>query len=178
MRRRTGRGRALWLCGLLAACAHTTPAAQAPRRASVDPGAAEDAALEAVRTIHGGAGPWAVAGYRMGRYALEQLRLPRASRDLEIAHYSPLEVQYTCTADGAAAATGASLGRLNLSLHEAPLADLRTLYRNRKTGETIALRVTPGFVARFRDVPRERLGDAGREVLRLPDDQIFERFTP
>ena len=110
----------------------------------------------------------------MGRYALRQLRLPRASHDLEVAHYAPLQVQYTCTADGAAAATGASLGRMNLSLHEAPASDLRTVYRNRETGETLALRVTRGFIDRYRDLPRERLGEAGREVLHLPESEVFE----
>ncbi len=49
-------------------------------------------ALAAVRSIHRGAGPRAVAGYRMGRYALGQLGLREGSRDLEVTHFSPSEV--------------------------------------------------------------------------------------
>jgi hypothetical protein len=29
-------------------------------------------------------------------------------------------------------------------------------------------------VARYKDVPREKLADAGREVMDLPEDQVFE----
>ncbi|HMB02756.1 MAG TPA: hypothetical protein VKP69_03330, partial [Isosphaeraceae bacterium] len=35
--------------------------------------------LTRVREIHGAAGPWAVAGYRIGERALEELKLPRHS---------------------------------------------------------------------------------------------------
>lgn len=83
---------------LLASCA-SLPASPTP----------EEAALARVASIHGGHGPWAVAGYRMGQYALQRLGLRPGSFDLEVVHHSPAQVQYTCVADGAAAATGASL---------------------------------------------------------------------
>ena len=124
--------------------------------------------------MHGGAGPWAVAGYRMGRHALQRLGLERGSFDLEVIHHTPREVQYSCIADGAAAGTGASLGKLNLSLVDAPGPETRTVYRRRSTGQSITLRVTAAFSARFHDVPRERLPGAGREVLELRDAEIFE----
>jgi len=110
----------------------------------------------------------------MGQFALKQLGLERGSFDLEIVHYTPREVQYSCVADGAAAATGASLGKLNLSLAEAPPADLHTVYRNRATHQVVTLRLTDAFRSRFLDVPRERLGDAGRQVMTLRDEEIFE----
>jgi hypothetical protein len=40
-------------------------------------------ALAAVAFVHGGAGPWAVAGYRMGQAALARLGLSRQSFDLD-----------------------------------------------------------------------------------------------
>lgn len=131
-------------------------------------------ALEAVRRAHGGAGPWAVAGYRMGAHALTKLGLPRGSFDLEVHHESPNSVQFSCIADGAAASTGASLGKLNLtfSVVERPL--LRTTYRKKSTGETLVLRPSASFVTRFENVPREKLGQAGREVLHLTDADVFE----
>ncbi|RKG96009.1 FmdE family protein [Corallococcus carmarthensis] len=151
-------------------CASTKPTATP----STEPGA-----LERVALVHGGAGPWAVAGYRMGDHALRQLGLPRGSFKLEVIHHSPAQVQYTCVADGAAAATGASLGKLNLSLVTAPAPeDTATTFRNRDTGQSLTLRPSASFVQRFRDVPREKLGEAGRVVLTLPDADVFEAVVP
>jgi formylmethanofuran dehydrogenase subunit E len=135
---------------------------------------AVSAKLEEVARIHGGAGPWAVAGYRMGESALRTLGVERGSFDLEVIHYTPHEVQYSCIADGAAAATGASLGKLNLSLADAPAPETHTVYRRKSTGSSVTLRVTRAFAARFADVPREKLRAAGREVLGLRDEDIFE----
>jgi formylmethanofuran dehydrogenase subunit E len=82
-------------------------------------------------------------------------------------------VQYSCIADGAAAATGASLGRLNLSLEPADAAQTRTTYRNKQTGASLTLQATEAFAQRYKDVPRPQLGAAGAEVLHLPDAEIF-----
>jgi formylmethanofuran dehydrogenase subunit E len=145
-----------------------TPPHEVARRDDVD------TQLALVAQIHGGAGPWAVAGYRMGEYALRTLALERGSFDLEVVHYTPHEVQYSCIADGAAAATGASLGKLNLTLADAPAPTTHTVYRRKSTGQSLTLRVTKAFGARFADVPRDRLADAGREVIRVRDEEIFE----
>jgi FmdE, Molybdenum formylmethanofuran dehydrogenase operon len=133
-----------------------------------------DEQLIEVERIHGGAGPWAVAGYRMGAYALAKLGVPRGSFDLEIFHKSPRQVQLSCIADGAAAATGASLGKLNLTLVDADEAHLLTTYRLKSTGASLSLRPSPAFVKRFRDLPREQLPTAGRIVISLPDAEVFE----
>lgn len=161
----------LLFAGCFASCKHSHESGHAHPGPA---GSGDDAKLEAVAAIHGGSGPWAVAGYRMGEAALKQLGLARGSFDLEVAHFAPREVQYSCIADGAAAATGASVGKLNLTLSEAAAKDLRTSYRKRSTGQVVVLKLTDGFKARFVDVPRERLGAAGREVLRLDDAEIFE----
>ncbi|WP_437686190.1 FmdE family protein [Sorangium sp. So ce176] len=154
-------------------------AGHAPEQAHGRPAAgAPDEELRAVAAIHGGAGPWAVAGYRMGRYALAKLGLPARSFDLEVIHHSPRNVQFSCIADGAAAATGASLGKLNLSLVEASEAAVETTYRRRSTGQTVTLRPSAAFRGRFRDVPRDGLEAAGREVLSLPDAEVFEEVPP
>jgi formylmethanofuran dehydrogenase subunit E len=157
---------------VLGACAGSAPAASAP--AAVAPAQAD--ALARVAAIHGGAGPWAVAGYRMGEYALTRLGLPRQSFDLEVTHHTPQEVQYSCIADGAAAATGASAGKLNLTLVDAPESAVSTTYRRKSTGQAITLRPTRAFADRFRDLPRERLAEAGRTVLALPDAEVFEEL--
>ena len=138
--------------------------------------ASGDDALERVTVIHGGAGPWVVAGYRMGAYALAKLGLERQSFDLEVVHRTPQEVQFSCIADGAAAATGASAGKLNLHLVDATEAGVATTYRRKSTGQAVTLRPSRAFVARFRDVPRDQLAAAGQAVLALPDSDVFEEL--
>ncbi len=160
----------------VAGCAAATPGA-AQGQVAISPApqmASADDALTRVASIHGGAGPWAVAGYRMGQYALVRLGLGRQSFDLDVTHRTPQAVQFSCIADGAAAATGASVGKLNLRVVEVTEANLATTYRRKSTGQTVTLRPTPAFAARFRDVPLEKLAEAGRTVLSLPEADVFE----
>jgi len=149
----------------------TLAACGAPHGASQTAG---DDGLARVAQIHGAAGPWAVAGYRMGRYALATLGLSAQSFDLEVIHHTPSMIQYSCIADGAAASTGASLGKLNLKLVDATEAEVMTTYVRKSTGQTLTLRPTAAFKARFVGLPRERLMDAGREVMSLSDADVFE----
>jgi formylmethanofuran dehydrogenase subunit E len=114
----------------------------------------------------------------MGRYALGKLGLPAQSFDLEVTHHTPEKVQYSCIADGAAAATGASPGKLNLKLVDATDAGVMTTYVKKSTGQAVTLRPTAAFATRFGDLPRERLADAGREVMALPDAEVFEEVKP
>ncbi|GAC1351307.1 MAG: hypothetical protein NVS3B20_08510 [Polyangiales bacterium] len=140
--------------------------------ASADDGI--DRELADVANIHGEAGPWAVAGYRMGKYALGRLGIPRQSFDLEVIHHSPRQVRYACIADGAAAATGASLGKLNLTLVETDAARLSTTYRRKSTGQSITLRPSPSFEKRFSSMERNELHGAGRVAMALGDEEVFE----
>jgi formylmethanofuran dehydrogenase subunit E len=146
----------------------TPPAAAS---AAVDP---LDSELDQVAAVHGAPGPWAVAGYRMGQYALSKLGLERGSFDLEVSHKSPRQVMFSCIADGAAAATGASAGKLNLTMQEGTVNELATTYRQKSTGRSITLRPTGAFRNRFADTPRERARELGRRVLTMPADQVFE----
>ena len=165
-------------CLLLVACASSAaPPPAVPAAAEGGPDSEQatphQAALSAMRGVHGGAGPWVVAGYRMGQFALGKLGLPRGSFDLDVVHHAPHDVQYSCIADGAAAATGASLGRLNLRLEPAEPQATRTTYKNRVTGASLTLQTTQAFAMRYMNVPRAQLSAAGEEVLRLPDTDIF-----
>jgi formylmethanofuran dehydrogenase subunit E len=135
-------------------------------------------ALARVAEVHGMAGPFAVAGYRMGARALSELGLQQGSFDLEVRHESPAEVQWSCIADGAQAATGASPGKLNLQLRPVAREAMRTVFRRKSTGKTLITRLKPAFVRRFLDLPREQLGAAGATVAALPDDDIFAIERP
>jgi hypothetical protein len=140
---------------------------------AVDP---TERALDEVAAIHGAPGPWAVAGYRMSEHALAKLGLPRGSFDLQVVHWTPKEVKYSCIADGAAAHSGASLGKLNLSLVDASADNVLTIYRDKKSGKSIALRPTAAFRDRYADTPRDKARILGREVLGLPAEQVFEEI--
>lgn len=175
---------------LLAACGASSPATKSvstepPAKRAVSSetavavegdGARRERALDEVAAIHGAPGPWAVSGYRMSEYALEKLGLPRGSFDLQVVHWTPREIRYSCIADGAAAHSGASLGKLNLSLVDTTPENVLTVYRNKKSGKSIALRPSASFRQRFADTPRERARELGREVLELPAELVFEEI--
>ncbi|MFO0661671.1 MAG: formylmethanofuran dehydrogenase subunit E family protein [Polyangiaceae bacterium] len=133
-----------------------------------------DLALHRVAAVHGDAGPWAVAGFRMGKYALAKLNLSAYSFDLDIVHQGPRLPQYACVADGASASTGASIGKVNLTLQEADEQHVQTTYKRKSTGATVTLKPSASFVAKYKDLPREKLREAGREVMTLPDSEVFE----
>jgi formylmethanofuran dehydrogenase subunit E len=129
--------------------------------------------LDRVAAIHGAAGVFAVAGYRMGERALHDLEAHRGSFALDVTHRTPLQVQYSCVADGWQAATGVSAGKLNLHIVEVPAKDTETLIRNRQTGKALVFRLRKEFLAKYLNAPQGRQKDAGRQVAGLPDDQIF-----
>jgi formylmethanofuran dehydrogenase subunit E len=135
------------------------------------------AALARVAEIHGAAGPFAVAGYRIGERAVRDLGSSRGSFDLEVVHETPAQVQWSCIADGLQAATGTSAGKLNLKVVEVSADVSRTVVRNRRTGKALRFTLTPGFLHRFLDLPREKGQHAGQEVLNLRDEDIFQ-VTP
>jgi len=145
--------------------------------AEASSGDPKEKALDQVAAIHGAAGPWAVAGYRMGDYALGKLGLARGSFDLEVSHHTPRAVKYSCIADGAAAATGASAGKLNLLLVDADEAHVETTYRRKSTGQSITLRPAASFGARFADVPQGQARVLGKQVLELPAGEVFEEVA-
>jgi formylmethanofuran dehydrogenase subunit E len=135
--------------------------------------AANEAALKDIAFVHGGTGPFAVAGYRIGERAMKELGVPRSSFSIEVVHHTPAEVQWTCIADGVQAATGASVGKMNLKIEPAGADAVETVVRDKNSGRTLVFRLQPSFVKRYWNLPHEKLNDAGREALALPDDAIF-----
>jgi formylmethanofuran dehydrogenase subunit E len=142
--------------------------------AGVPSGSAFEECLNRVREVHGAAGPWAVAGYRIGERALKELKLPRHSASLLVIHHCPAQVQYSCIADGLQAATGASPGKLNLRVEEASVDDLKTIVQDRRTGRRLTFTLKPVFARSIANLPQDRLEAEGRRVASLPDDAVFE----
>jgi len=133
-----------------------------------------DARLDAIAAVHGEAGPWAAAGYRMASYAMERLGVTAGKGDLTVEHHSPRAVQFSCVADGAQAATKASVGKLSLSWSEATLEQMETVFTRPSTGGRVVLRPSKRFREAFLNAPREKARENARKVLSLPDTDVFE----
>jgi formylmethanofuran dehydrogenase subunit E len=135
--------------------------------------ASPDEELAEVAAVHGEAGPWAVAGYRMAKHAMKALEA--GPYEVEVEHHSPKAVQYSCIADGAQAATKASVGKLSLRWTEVKGPELtQTTFKNPKTGTTITLKPSAAFIKKYTNAPREKAAENGRAVLALPDADVFE----
>lgn len=134
---------------------------------------ASRSALEQVAYIHGAAGPFAVAGYRIGQRALKELGTPRSKFTLSVVHKTPMQVQWSCVADGVQAATGVSVGKLSLKLEEVSEDKMETIVSDRSTGKQFVFRLTASFSKRFFNLPHDQLAHAGEEVLAMSDEDIF-----
>lgn len=145
----------------------TTLTVRAGQRAEIEAGLAE------ARRVHGAAGPFVMAGWRIGKDAAARLGVKRPEYELEVVHHTPEEVQYSCVADGVQAATGASPGKLNFTMRPAPRPGTRTEVRAKAGGPRLVYRLTEGFLRRFLNVPRPELAAAAEVVARLPAAQIF-----
>jgi formylmethanofuran dehydrogenase subunit E len=128
-------------------------------------------AISRTALIHGTAGPYAVAGYLMGEHALSQLGAERGSMELEVIHYSPAKVQWSCIVDGLQASTGASLGKMNLRRVDS--AKTYSLVRNRKTGQSLRIELLPAFLQKFANLPYEKLPEAGVQVSEMKPAEVF-----
>jgi formylmethanofuran dehydrogenase subunit E len=129
--------------------------------------------LARVAEFHGNPGLFTVAGYRMGERALHELGEQRGSFQLDVTHRTPLQVQYRCVADGWQAATGVSAGKLNLHIVETKPEQLESVVEDTKTGKELVFRLRAEFIRKYLDIPYDRQASAAREVVALPDDQIF-----
>jgi formylmethanofuran dehydrogenase subunit E len=122
--------------------------------------------------IHGIPAPFAVAGYLMGEHALTALGLERFSPEVEVTHHSPATPLWTSVADGLQAATGASLGKLNLK-HAIEAKETYAVIRNRKTGRQVRLALDSAFVAKYAGLTPDKLFQAGLDVAELKPAGVF-----
>lgn len=122
--------------------------------------------------VHGGPGPFAMAGYRIGTDAMRRLGEVRGSTRLRVRHASPDSVQWSCVADGVQAATGASPGKLNLervSTKKGTFTEITV----REHGRVLRYELAPSFVKRYLNQPRKDAPKNAAEIAGLPNDRIF-----
>ncbi len=130
-----------------------------------------DEILASVARVHGAPGVFAVAGYREGQRALKEL-----GSSLSVVHQCPLKVQYSCVADGWQAATGVSAGKLSLRVEESD--EVETRAEDRQSGRTLRFVLRPEFIQRFLNTPYPEQAAAARQVLEMPEEQIFMVVSP
>lgn len=128
--------------------------------------------FHAIRRIHGELSPAAVAGYRMGQRALDMLGLERGAGGLHVAVYAPLETSHAGVADGIQASTNVSVGRLSLVLREAPEAELRVVFAEKRTGRSLTARLRPEVVSALTGPPEEAESRA-MKIATMEDGEIF-----
>lgn len=133
--------------------------------------------LAELKEIHGGIGPFVVAGYRIGKRALKELPAQPGAFTLLVQHYCPAEVQWSCIVDGLQASTHTSLGKLNLERITADKTQMRSVITNRKTGKQVIVRLSDTFLRRFLNTPMEQLEAKAKETVMLSDEEIFTLET-
>ena len=90
--------------------------------------------LLAVRNIHGDLDPAAVLGYRMGKRALQEMKLAGGAASIEATVWAPPASPILGILDGVQAATSVSYGRENLKLERTPSpADAQAVFTDRST---------------------------------------------
>lgn len=130
-----------------------------------------DPAIDRTYFIHGRTSPLAVAGYRIGDAALKKLKLTRAHASLEVVQYAPASAAHCAIVDGLQAATGASLGNLNLKLVAS--AAMYSVVRNKQSGQELKVELLPEFLKTMLETPAKNLLATAEKVGRMPEAQIF-----
>lgn len=127
--------------------------------------------LALVLAFHGHIGPYVVAGLRAGELAVRELGA-RKHFGLEAVVRCPDEPPPSCFIDGVQLGSGCTMGKRNLR-HE--VADeVTATFRNRDTGESISLALSPELMARAVERLRAESDVAGgRVVLEAPEAELF-----
>lgn len=124
---------------------------------------------------HGVPGPWVLSGFRIGADALKRLGLTRAqSFELDVVHRAVPQVRYTCMADGLMASTGASPGKLNLTLEKVPTEDeLETVITHKRTKRQLVYRLKKEFRDQIRETDYADFPKAAKLVAATKDGDLF-----
>jgi len=133
------------------------------------------AELDLLRAFHGHLGPYALAGVRVGRYAVAQLQADRHF-GIEADVWCPDAPPPSCFMDGIQWSTGCTLGKRNIRHHVAEVVEARFL--NRRTGESLRLRLRPQAVNSAVEVMKEHGDEAGAATLdALSDEELVEEIA-
>ena len=101
------------ITGVALACSNS--GRQQPKVTAIEEELSDAELFHRLRQFHGHIGPYAVLGYRLGCWLLEQIRCGKYF-GAHIAVTGPGVTPYTCLLDGLQVSTGHTLGKRNLTL--------------------------------------------------------------
>lgn len=130
--------------------------------------------LQSIRAIHGGLDPGAVAGYRIGKRALSELGLARGARELLAIHRAAMQPQLAAMVDGIQAATGATIGRLNLRLEKPGAKGVETIFSNQSTGRSIVIRLSSASFGLMTSTAGEETEARALKLATMTDGELFD----
>lgn len=131
--------------------------------------------LRSIRGIHGDLTPGAVLGFRAGQTALRELGLGRGADRLMVRHKCPASVSFASVVDGIQAATGATLGRLNMELSEVQrVDDIETTFVNRTTGKTLSVQFPAEVISEIQSATDPfTVESLSLRLATMPDESLF-----
>lgn|GEM_PF-738921 len=129
--------------------------------------------MQLLRAIHGDINPWAVAGYLMGERALSEHQMAFGSDRLLALHHCPQKLPYTAVLDGIQAATGATVGKLNLRLIPASESELRCEFIDMESGRKLTYQFQPAMFDQMVDAKDGEARALALQMMTLPESDIF-----
>jgi len=130
--------------------------------------------VQMLKAFHGHLGPWAFAGMRMGRYALKKLKA-NPHFGIEAEAWCPGATPISCMLDGIQYSTGCTLGKQNIIHHVSE--EVRARFRNRDTGEVIALRLRDEAMDRAIKEMNAKNDEAGAAIIEaMSDEELLEEI--
>ncbi|NSW55541.1 MAG: formylmethanofuran dehydrogenase [Armatimonadetes bacterium] len=128
-----------------------------------------------LRAFHGHLGPYVFAGMRMGKYAVARLKAdPHFGVEADV--FCPDAPPPSCAIDGIQFSTGCTMGKRNIRHHVAEGVAAR--FVNRKSGETICVRLRPAALALAVEEMRLHNDEAGARVIeRMSDEELLEELA-
>ncbi|HKQ48513.1 MAG TPA: DUF4198 domain-containing protein [Phycisphaerae bacterium] len=130
--------------------------------------------LQSIRAVHGRIDPGAVAGYRIGKRALAELGLTAGAEELLAVHRAGRHPQLAAMLDGLQAATGATIGRLNLRVEEVEDDAVETIVANRATGQRLVFRLSADCRGMIVSTEAGPLEEQAMRLATLPDTDLFD----
>jgi formylmethanofuran dehydrogenase subunit E len=129
----------------------------------------------ATEQMHGHVGPWNVLGWRIGQDALHEFDTKWGKHDLDIICYIPMEIPYSCMADGLVIGTGNSIGRLDIRLAEVMSRDLIRIAVQRKdgTGPILIFKPKSEYLKKIETRPVEELEKLSKECITMKENELF-----
>jgi formylmethanofuran dehydrogenase subunit E len=129
-----------------------------------------------IKRTHGHVGPWNVLGWRVGQAALREFDVKWGRHDLDIICYIPMQMPYSCMADGLVIGTGNCIGRLDIRLAEVMSIDLIHVAVRRKddTGPILIFRPSSEYLRQIEKRQVHELEKLSQKCMQMKETDLFQ----